>query len=445
MSARSTNAYITTVATAAAIVLGVELARFEPSRVDVLAFLLLAALAAVAQRLPVYLFQNSAVSVSYVATIATYVLYGAPAALLVNLASAAVNAFTPRRKPLVKILFNTGSVTLAAACAATAYELLGEVPPTQILATIAAVAVSGLVYFAVSSVLTALVIALSTGGNAVTVWRENYSWMTVNYAATAVIGAMLALAYRSLGILGAASFVLPLGVAWYSFRLYMASTAQLRQRNRELQEVNETLRQSSTRLEAASVAGVRAFVDAIEAKDEGRRGHAAATATLATSIGKRLGLSADDLAVLHVAALVHDIGRVGVSERVLLKADWLTDDEWTEVKRHPVIGANLLSHIEPLAALRPIVLAHHERYDGKGYPYGIKGEDIPLASRIIAVSDAYRAMISPRTYRPAFRPHQALEEICAGAGERFDPSVVQALVEIAGTRAPETARVAIQI
>jgi len=445
VTARTTNAYVATIAAAAAIVFTLELARLEPSRIDVLAFLFLAVLAAVAQRIPIYLFRSSAVSVAYVATIAAYVLFGTPAALLVNFASAIVNAFTPRPKPWPKILFNTGSVTIAAAFAGSVYELLGEVPPLQVLPTIAAVAVSGLVYFAVSSALTATVIALSTGGNPIAVWRENYSWMTVNYGATAVIGAMLALAYRSLGILGAASFVLPLAVAWYSFKLYMTSTRQLRDRNRELQQLNESLRQSSTQLEEAYVSGVRALVDAIEAKDENRRGHAVATAALATSLGRRLGLSADELTRLEVAALVHDIGRVGVSEDVLLKADWLTDDEWSEVKRHPVIGANLLSHVGPLAELRPIVIAHHESWNGNGYPSGLKGQDIPLAARIIAVVDAYQAMISPRTYRPAFKPHQALEEICAGAGERFDPAVVSSLLEAVASVRPEVARVAIHV
>lgn len=439
------NAYIAAIVAAAGLLLAGELAHLDLSIVDPVALVLLLALGVLAQRMPIFLFRSSAVSVSYVATIATYVLYGAPLALVVNLASAAVNAFTPRPKPLRKILFNTASLTIAAALAAATYELLGNVPPSGVLPTIAAVTVSGLVYFAISSALTALVIALSTGGNAWSVWRENYSWMTVNYAATAVIGAMLALAYQTLGVFGAASFILPLGVAWYSFRLYMSSSTELRARNRELQEINETLRSSSARLEEAYLSGVRALVEAIEAKDESRRGHAAATAMLAKSVGWRLGLGGDALIALEVAALVHDIGRVGVSERVLLKPDWLNDDEWSEVKQHPLIGANLLAHVPALAQLRPIVVAHHERFDGTGYPDHTKGENIPLAARIIAVADAYRAMISPRPYRPALKSHQALQEICAAAGSQFDPAVVDALLEVVGDRhvlepAPVTAR-----
>ncbi len=426
------NAFIAAVAAAASLVLVADLARLDLARVDPIVALLLIALAALAQRMPVYLFRSSAVSVSYVATIAAYVLYGAPLALLVNLASVAVNALTPRPKPLPKIIFNTASLTLAAALAGATYELLGEVPPAEIVPTLAAVAVSGLVYFGVSTALTATVIALSTGENAIAVWRENYAWMTVNYVATALLGAMLALAYRALGIFGAVSFMLPLGVAWYSFKLYMSGSTELRDRNRELQRVNDTLRSASSRLEDAYLSGVRALVEAIEAKDEARRGHASAAAALAAGIAKRLGLAPEEVLRVEIAALVHDIGRVGVSERVLLKPDWLTDDERQEVQAHPAIGANLLGRVPALAELAPIVVAHHERVDGTGYPAGLAGDAIPLAARIIAVADAYQAMISVRPYRPAFQPRAALEEICAAAGSQFDPAVVDALLQVVG-------------
>jgi len=439
------NAFVGTVAAVAGLVLLGELPRLDLSRADLPAIALLIALAAIAQRMPVYLFRNSAISVAYVATIATYVLYGTPLALVVNLASAAVNAFTPRRKPMQKVLFNGGSLTIAAACAGATYEFLGSVPPVEILPTIAAVAVSGIVYFAVSSVLTSIVIALSTGGNFVFIWRENYAWMTVNYGATAVIGAMLALSYRALGFFGAASFILPLGVAWYSFKLYVSSSAELRARNEELQRINASLRGASSRLEEAYLSGMRALVEAVEAKDESRRGHSAATATLSVALAKRLGIAGDELVKVEIASLIHDIGRVGVSEDVLLKNDWLSDDEWTEVKRHPIIGANLLAHVPALAELKPIVLAHHERFDGSGYPFGRRGEEIPLAARIIAVADAYQAMISPRPYRPALKPHQALLEIAGAAGTQFDRRVVDALLETRGQPLAEPAAVAVRV
>jgi len=425
-------AYILAIATAGGVVLVVVLARLDLSGVDPLAAFMLFTLGALAQRTPVYVFRSSAVSVAYVATIAAYVLYGMPFGVLVNLGSAVVNAFTPRRKPLRRILFNTGSLILSAALAGTVYELLGEVGSSEILPTLVAVLASGLVYFGASTALTAVVIALSSGGNPVAVWRENYAWMTANYASTAILGAVLALAYRALGIFGAAIFLLPLAVAWYSFKLYVASAGVLRARTAELRKVNETLRSASSRLEVAHLSGLRALVEAIETKDVSRRGHSEASARLAKAIADRMGLSADEATRVECAALVQDVGRVGVSERVLLKPNWLSDDEWTEVRAHPAIGANLLAHVSALAELAPIVLAHHERFDGTGYPAGLSGELIPVGARIVAVADAYQAMVSARPYRPAFGPHQARRELIAAAGSQFDPSVVDALLQVVG-------------
>lgn len=424
------NGFIASIALAGSAILVVIFARLDLSGVDPLAAGMLFTLGALAQRTPVYVFRSSAVSVAYVATIAGYVLYGMPFGVLVSLGSAVVNAFTPRRKPLRRILFNTGSLIVSAALAGATFERLGTVGSTEILSTMAAVAVSGLVYFGASTALTALVIALSSGENPVVIWREHYAWMTATYASTAIIGAMLALAYRALGMVGVAIFLLPLAVAWYSFKLYAGSSGELRARTTQLRTVKETLRSASSRLEVAHLSGVRALVDAIETKDATRRGHSEATAKLARAIANQMGLSPDEATRVEAAALVQDIGRVGVSERVLLKPDWLNDEEWTEVRAHPAIGANLLAHVPALVELSPIVLAHHERFDGTGYPSALSRELIPLGARIVAVADAYRAMVSARPYRPAFGAHHARRELVAAAGSQFDPSVVDALLQV---------------
>ncbi len=231
------------------------------SRVSVYTFdlpviLLLAAGAGVAQRVPVFLFRSSAVSVAYAATIATFVLYGTGIALWVNLASAAVNAFTPRRKPIEKILFNTGALTVSAYLAGSVFELLGGHSASREPATtVLAVAGSSLVYFAVNSTLTASIIALTsqTGAlrNALAVWRENYSWMTVNYVVTASAGAGLALAYEAIEVVGIAIFILPIAAGWATFRAYMLNSAGARRRSEELERANERLRHSN---EAMSLA-----------------------------------------------------------------------------------------------------------------------------------------------------------------------------------------------
>jgi hypothetical protein len=229
--------------------------RVDLSPFDLPVVILLAAGAALAQRAPVFLFRSSAISVAFAATIATYVLYGTGVALWVNLASAAVNAVTPKRKPLNKILFNAGALTLSAYLAGTAFEILaghGLVRPPAV--TVLAVACSSLVYFIVNSSLTAAVIALHAPGPAFagfrTVWRENYSWMVVNWVATASAGAGLALSYQAIQAVGIAIFVLPIVAGWSTFRAYMANSAGARRQSEELQRSNELLTASNATLEA---------------------------------------------------------------------------------------------------------------------------------------------------------------------------------------------------
>lgn len=243
-------ALIAAVAVAGAAALVEATSRVSVYSFDLPVILLLAAGAGVAQRVPVFLFRSSAVSVAYAATIATFVLYGTGVALWVNLASAAVNAFTPRRKPFEKILFNTGALTVSAYLAGSAFELLGghsasREPGTTVLA----VAGSSLVYFAVNSTLTASIIALTsqTGAlrNALAVWRENYSWMTVNFVVTASAGAGLALAYEAIEVVGIAIFILPIGAGWATFRAYMVNSAGARKRAEELERANQRLLQSN--------------------------------------------------------------------------------------------------------------------------------------------------------------------------------------------------------
>ncbi|MGH2379176.1 MAG: hypothetical protein ACRDGT_11960 [Candidatus Limnocylindria bacterium] len=250
------NVLIAAVAIAGAAALVQASLRVSVYAFDLPVILLLAAAAGIAQRVPVFLFRSSAVSVAYAATIATFVLYGTGVALWVNLASAAVNAFTPARKPLRKILFNTGSLTVSAYLAGTAFELLGgHAASREPAGTVLAVAGSSLVYFAVNSTLTASIIALTsqTGAlrNALAVWRENYSWMIANYVATAGAGAGLALAYEAISVVGIAVFILPVAAGWATFRAYVINSAGTRRRNEELERANERLRQTNESMSLA--------------------------------------------------------------------------------------------------------------------------------------------------------------------------------------------------
>ena len=401
----------------------------RPEHLDALTVTVLVVMAAATQRMPVFLFRSSAISVSFAAVIATFVLYGTGVAVFVSLAQAAVNAFTPRRKPLIKVAFNAGSLATSAFVGGQTYTLVGgHVPPGDIPLTLVAVAAAALAYFLVNTGLTAAVIAISEGQNIVRVWRTNYAWMPVNFLATAVQGAALALASQALGVFGVLVFTLPLTIAWYSFKLYMSKSSEVRQRNAELQTVNETLRRTNVQLEKSHLSVIGALVGALEAKERLTASHSAHTMDYALKVAAHLGLSAEQQAEIKLAALFHDIGKIGVPEALLRKAAKLDDAEWAEVKAHPTIGANLLSNVPMLNKIAPIVLAHHERYDGKGYPNGLFADQIPLAAQIISVADAFEAMTADRPYRKAMPRKQALRELRACAGSQFNPVVVEAFI-----------------
>ena len=396
---------------------------------DPLIVLLLVVIAAATQRMPVFLFRSSAISVSFAAVIASFVLYGTGIGMLVSLAQAGVNAFTPKRKPLLKVMFNTGSLATSAFLGGETYKLVGgHVPPGDIPLTLAAVAASALAYFVVNTGLTSAVIALSEGQPIVRVWRTNYSWMPVNFLATAVQGAALALASQALGVFGVIVFTLPLAVAWYSFKLYMAKSSEVRLRNEELQSVNETLRRTNDQLEESHLSVIGALIGALEAKEKLTASHSAHTMTYALQVAERLGLSAEQKAQIKLGALFHDIGKIGVPEHLLRKTSGLNESEWAEVKAHPSIGANLLANVPTLNKIAPIVLAHHERYDGTGYPNGLYADQIPRGAQIIAVADAFEAMTADRPYRKAMPRKAALRELRACAGTQFNPVVVEAFI-----------------
>jgi putative nucleotidyltransferase with HDIG domain len=166
------------------------------------------------------------------------------------------------------------------------------------------------------------------------------------------------------------------------------------------------------------------LVAAVSGHDDYTGGHSCRVADYVSGLASLLGMSAVETALVRRAALVHDIGKIAVPDHILRKRGPLTDDELELVKLHPVIGAGMLSRIAGMEALVPIVLHHHERWDGLGYPQGLSGVDIPIASRMIFVADAYDAMTSRRPYGPTLTPEDALAELRRSAGQQFDPLMV---------------------
>jgi HD-GYP domain-containing protein (c-di-GMP phosphodiesterase class II) len=157
--------------------------------------------------------------------------------------------------------------------------------------------------------------------------------------------------------------------------------------------------------------------------------HSSNVGEYAAAIGRRLGWQADDVGLLRLAGILHDVGKVVVPDRILRKAGPLTEDEFEAIKPFPAAGAELVGRIEGMEPIIPWIRHSHERMDGQGYPDGLMGDAIPMGARIVHVADAYDSMTSKRTYRPAMPLHQALAELRAGAGSQFDPDCVNALEE----------------
>ncbi len=182
-------------------------------------------------------------------------------------------------------------------------------------------------------------------------------------------------------------------------------------------------------LQEAYLATVRSLAAAVDAKDPYTRGHSEGVAVYAALIAERMGLSHDQRVALEMAAYLHDIGKIGIKEEILLKPGTLTDDEMGQMRHHPLIGASILKPVAFPWPITPVVRHHHEFWDGNGYPAGLRGEEIPLLGRILSVADAYEAMISDRPYRVGRTMKEGIDELRRCAGTQFDPEVVEALVE----------------
>jgi len=183
---------------------------------------------------------------------------------------------------------------------------------------------------------------------------------------------------------------------------------------------------------------VRVMTNALEARDSYTAGHTERVTQLALRTARELGWSPAQMEILEIGALTHDIGKIGVPDAILHKPHGLTNDEYEQMKSHPVAGANMLMGIKTLQPLLPYILYHQERYDGNGYPFGLKGEEIPIEARLIAVVDAFDAMTSTRPYRTAMAEELAIAEILKHRGIQFDPTVVDAMLRVLQRHRDET-------
>ena len=319
-----------------------------------------------------------------------------------------------RGNPPHRTIFSIASLTVTVAAAGGILSFVG-VSTTEVATLARAAMVVAPLYFLVNSALVAGAIALSTGGSPVSVWHRNFMWSAPSYIA----GAALAVAAVTLSARGWFGWLAVLAAPLYLvFRSYHTVVARLRE------EQEETRRALDVQL-----ATIEALALAIETKAGCTPEHIRAIQQYAGLLADAAALSESDVQAVRTAALLHDIGNMAVPEHILSKPDKLTPEEFERVKIHPRVGADILRNVPFTAPVADLVLCHHERWDGLGYPSGLRGTAIPIGARILAIADCYSTLQTDRPYRPARSKTEAVTLLREYAGAAFDPVLVDLFIE----------------
>jgi diguanylate cyclase (GGDEF)-like protein len=358
---------------------------------------------------------------SAIGIIASGFVLGPEAAVAIALAAAGVQAVRKRGKPY-RAVFDLADFALSAAAAAYVFSVLGG--DSSVGAGFAAALAAGVVYKAVNVGLLCLAMSLEERTPVTAIWRERFAWAAWHYLTFGPLAYATLLAYDRMGLLGLGTFAVPPVLLAFSMRQYLERT---RDSVNEVRRINEELEESNERVHRTYLSTIAALSRAIEAKDDYSGGHVERVRVLSVALASTLGYIGEDLDAIEVGALLHDIGKIGVPERILNKPGPLSESEWEEMKQHPVTSDYILADIEMHPFVRQIARSSHERIDGKGYPDGLCGDEIPLPARIVLVADAFDALAGDRPYRPARAIPEVLEELRAHAGTQFCPTVLGAL------------------
>ena len=399
---------------------------------DVLGLIAVVALVGVGEAVALEVGDSGTLSVSAVGALSGAALFGTRAALPLAITIVVV-AWSAQRQRLYQLLFNGGALTIASLAAVGAFSLAFNPERDKPWFALAGLA-AGATYFVVNTGLVALALAVEGRESWWKAWHERFAWVTPHYVVYGFIGGVIAIAYGTVGIFALAVFSVPLLLMRKTQEAYLRHTQRsaqkLRQAAETIQSQNVSLEQANKLLKERSTAAMESLSATVDARDAYTAGHSRRVQQLALAIGRELGLSQAELELLGHAALFHDIGKLAVPDSVLLKPSKLTDEEWALMQRHAEEGAHIINRLGFLNDAVPAIRHHHERFDGHGYPDGLKGEEIPLGARIIHVADAFDSMLTTRVYRPARPAHEALGELRRNAGNQFCPRCVAALEAI---------------
>jgi len=312
-----------------------------------------------------------------------------------------------RRRPAQRVAFNVAAFALTALAAGGVFRLAGgAVGRLDFPADIPALLACGATYVLLNSVLVSVAIGLTSGPDPLRVWQRTFLQGFLHHASFVALGGLVALVYLKAGPWGLLLLAVPFLVARHAFRLYV--------------EIRQDLKDF-----------VRALSEVLDEVDPYTRQHSVRVAEYARRIARALGRPEREVEDIEYAALVHDLGKIGPqNQRILQKAGALSHEEQRTLRGHPAAGAGIIGKVRALRRAAEIVRLHHERPDGRGYPFGLLPDHVPLGARILNVADAFDAMTSDRPYRRALEIEVALRELECGAGTQFDRAVVDSLLAL---------------
>lgn len=425
-----TKLFVGVTASLGVVVLGFALLHFQSH--DPLRFLCYLAVAVLASGLKVQLPGiDGTMSVNFLFILLGVLELSLPETLLIGCTATLVQSVWQSRngRDPVKILFNVaGMMANASGLTYLTYhslaERIGSNKPILLM-------VAALVFFFANTLPISIVIALTEHKSSRRVWSECYFWSFPYYLVGAAAVGLVGIVNRSAGW-ETSLLVLPL-IYWVyrSYRLYLGRLEAEKERV-------EIEKRHVEQIASLNMRTIEALALAIEAKDHTTHTHLQRVRTYAVAVAAQLNLPEDQIEALRAAALLHDIGKLAVPEQIINKPGKLTAEEFEKMKVHPIVGAEILERVAFPYPVAPIVRSHHERWDGSGYPEGLRGETIPIGARILAAVDCLDALASHRQYRPALPLAEAMAKVREMAGKWFDPQVV----EILGSRYVELERMA---
>jgi diguanylate cyclase (GGDEF)-like protein/putative nucleotidyltransferase with HDIG domain len=380
-------------------------------------YLLLASLASgLKVRLPGV---TGTLSVSFLFILASMAELGPIQTMAIGIGSALVQIYwhAKKRPPIYQVLFNLAAIAIAIRFAEAVMHFadgLGVSLPFRLL-------FATLGYFAANTIPIAGAISITEKRSLFRVWRECYFWALPYYLLGATLVCVLHWVNQNLGW---EFSLLAMPVAWVVYRSYRLYIGRLETEKDRVEKEKAHVEE----MNALHIRTIETLALAIEAKDHTTRDHLARVQYYAVEIGKEMGLTEEELNALRAASLLHDIGKLAVPEHIITKPGKLTPQEFEKMKIHPVVGAEILEQVNFPYSVAPIVKAHHERWDGNGYPLGLAGEEIPLGARILAAVDCLDALASDRQYRRALPLDQAMAVVLDESGKSYDPRVVEILV-----------------